>query len=253
VSEETPEEALKGRAVTAVTTGAYLAETLARNTHSDAESRARASEARTHELVARLDADRATAIAQLAVVHHDEWWSTAEPADVSAVRQTAEAWRQYDPAAEAAARVIDERLREGGAGDWLDRQAELHRATAEEEAAHADENQAAGVLAGAATDAEVDVALVELEQVATAHDDALERQHEAAANVPAWDSLERRGELDQRLAAAGVPEDARTAAAIADVGRATPPAAAAQKPARGKTAAARSRGVTRTADRGIQR
>ena len=253
MSEETPEEALRSRAVTAVTTGAYLAESLARNTHSEAENSARASQARTHELVARLDADRATAIAQLAVVHHEEWWSTAQPADVSNVRQTAEAWRQYDPAAEAAACVIDERLRDSGAGDWLDRQAELHRATAEEEVARTDENQAAGVLAGAATDAEVDVALVELEKAATAHDDALERQHEAAARVPAWDSTERRAELDLGLAVAGVPEDARTAAAIADVGRATPPAAAAQKPARGKTPAARSRGVTRQADRGIQR
>ncbi len=108
-------------------------------------------------------------------------------------------------------------------------------------------------MAGAATDAEVDVALVNLEQVAAGHGDALKRQHEVTANVPAWDSLERRAELDPRLAAAGVPEDARTAAAIADVGRATAPAAAAQKPARGKTAAVRSRGVTRQADRGIQR
>lgn len=71
------------------------------------------------------------------------------------------------------------------------------------------------MLAGAVTDAEADVALVELEKVAVVHDDALEHEHEAA-------------ELPLRPTSA-------------------------QKPTRVKTAAARSRGVARRADRGIQR
>lgn len=204
--DETPEEAVRGRVTTAITTGAYLAQGLARTTQQDAESVERASQARTHELVARLEADRAAAIAELAVVDHDEWWSTADAEQISSVRQTAEAWRQYDPAADRAARLIEDRLRDGGAGDWLDRQGDLAHARDDEQHTRDDEHQAAAVLSGAVTDAEVDAAVLEVSAASVEHDVALAQEDAAAAALPAWDSPERRAELDHGLEAAGVQQ-----------------------------------------------
>jgi hypothetical protein len=66
------------------------------------EARAR-DEHNVRKLQAQSDADRATALSELAVVSQRDWWQTATPQDVQHAWATAQRWRQREPAANRAA------------------------------------------------------------------------------------------------------------------------------------------------------
>jgi hypothetical protein len=54
-------------------------------------------------LQAHADADRATALSELAVTGQRDWWQTATPDDVHHAWETAQRWREREPAAHRAA------------------------------------------------------------------------------------------------------------------------------------------------------
>ena len=54
-------------------------------------------------LQARAAAERAAALSALAVVNQREWWQTARPQDIEHAWQTAQQWRDREPAAHRAA------------------------------------------------------------------------------------------------------------------------------------------------------
>jgi len=66
------------------------------------EARAR-DEHDARKLRAQSDADRATALSELAVVSQRDWWQTATPDDVQHAWETAQRWREHEPAANRAA------------------------------------------------------------------------------------------------------------------------------------------------------
>ena len=66
------------------------------------ETRARDEHA-ARKLQAHADADRATALSELAVVNQRDWWQTATPDDVHHAWNTAQRWREREPAANRAA------------------------------------------------------------------------------------------------------------------------------------------------------
>ena len=112
--------------------------------------RARQAEADSREearrLAVRLDAERATARAQLASVEREGWWENAAPSDVADAWETAQSWRQLDPLADRAVERIEREVRERygldvGDLDTLDR-ATLERAATEREAATVDRRRA---------------------------------------------------------------------------------------------------------------
>jgi len=66
------------------------------------EGRAR-DEHNARKLQAQSDADRSTALSELAVVSQRDWWQTATPQDVQHAWETAQRWREHEPAANRAA------------------------------------------------------------------------------------------------------------------------------------------------------
>jgi hypothetical protein len=66
------------------------------------EARAR-DEHHARKLQAQSDADRATALSELAVVSQRDWWQTATPDDVQHAWETAQRWLEHEPAANRAA------------------------------------------------------------------------------------------------------------------------------------------------------
>jgi hypothetical protein len=83
-----------------------LAETLARSRQESLRQREQQDTQAAHELQARQAADRATMRAALAPVDQDKWWDQAQPQDIARAHALAEARKDHDPAALAAAERI---------------------------------------------------------------------------------------------------------------------------------------------------
>jgi hypothetical protein len=83
-----------------------LAETLARSRQESLRQREQQDTQAAHELQARQAADRATMRAALGPVDQDKWWDQAQPQDIARAHALAEAWKDHDPAALAAAERI---------------------------------------------------------------------------------------------------------------------------------------------------
>jgi len=86
--------------------GSRIAETLARRRQESQRQEEHAATQAAYEAHARLTAERSAARAALAPVTKDQWWNKAQPRDIATAYTTAEAWKNHDPAALAAAEKI---------------------------------------------------------------------------------------------------------------------------------------------------
>ncbi|MEV8042121.1 hypothetical protein [Arthrobacter sp. NPDC080082] len=90
--------------------GSRIAETLARRRQESQRREEHAATQAAYEANARLTAERSAARAALAPVKKDQWWDKAQPRDIATAYTTAEAWKNHDPAALAAAEKIREEV-----------------------------------------------------------------------------------------------------------------------------------------------
>ncbi len=198
----------------AVTAGARLAEARVRERQQQLHDAQAQSEQATRRQQARLDAERASARAELAPVNHQQWWDQSSPEDIGRAWATASALRDVDPDATRAGDRIRTELhhrygidadnptplperREPGALDSPQAQAQHTRARSRQ------------------ADATLLLASAE-------HAD----QQDARLTEHAYDTPERRRALAEQLAGAGVEPDAVEAAILADSSQAHPPESA---------------------------
>lgn len=87
---------------------ARLAETLARGRQEALRAQDADQDRAVRELHARIEADRTIMRAELAPVSQDRWWEQAAPDQIARAYTLAEGWKDYDPAALAAAEKIHE-------------------------------------------------------------------------------------------------------------------------------------------------
>ncbi|WP_455837091.1 hypothetical protein [Pseudarthrobacter siccitolerans] len=80
-----------------------IAETLARRRQELQRQQEQQDAQAAHEAQAQLTAQRSAARAALSPVEKDQWWDKAQPNDIATAHAVAEAWRDHDPAALAAA------------------------------------------------------------------------------------------------------------------------------------------------------
>ena len=80
-----------------------IAETLARRRQELQRQREQQDAQAAHEAQAQLAAQRSAARAALSPVEKDQWWDKAQPGDIATAHAVAEAWKDHDPAALAAA------------------------------------------------------------------------------------------------------------------------------------------------------
>ncbi len=196
-------------------TAAQLARTAstARRTMLEQATRRDLDEAR--QLRARLDADLATARAELAPVHEASWWQTAEPGQIGRVYETAVTWRGEDEVARAAESRIRQELRdrfgievnESGADPAVVRE-ELSRRTAARQESEADRQHGRndrGYAAGLALEADA----LELHADAADSHELSELRDEAAAIAEdaelVWDSAIRREQHAEQISQGGDP------------------------------------------------
>lgn len=100
------DEVLDGGLRQSLMVASRIAETLARR-RQESQRRIEHQDAQAaHDAQARLTAERSTACAALAPVAKDQWWDKAQPADIATAHAVAEAWKDHDPAALAAAETI---------------------------------------------------------------------------------------------------------------------------------------------------
>ncbi|MBO1269477.1 hypothetical protein [Arthrobacter cavernae] len=83
-----------------------LAETLARMRQESLRQREQQDTQTAHEAQVREAAQHAAVQGALAPVQKDQWWDQAQPQDIAQVHALAEAWKDYDPTALAAAQRI---------------------------------------------------------------------------------------------------------------------------------------------------
>ena len=241
----------------ALTVAGQLAERIARAREQAARDARGASEQHARELQARLDAERAAARAALAPVGRDDWWQRAEPDDIARAWETAQAWREHDPAARQAAERIHAELRTRYGIDTRDLRADpaavraalAARDTARAGAggqrsrAHDEEAEAGALLAGAnradaAQDANRDGGRPDTDRVDADNHlaEAASREHLAAA---------LKGVADGEAVEARVIAATNQARPAAEAVTATPPPRAPR--------ARRARGAGRVKDRSRSR
>ena len=83
-----------------------IAETLARRRQELQRQREQQDAQAAHEAQAQLAAQRSAARAALSPIEKDQWWGKAQPNDIASAHAVAEAWKDHDPAALAAAERI---------------------------------------------------------------------------------------------------------------------------------------------------
>lgn len=83
-----------------------IAETLARRRQELMRQQEQQDAQAAHEAQAHLAAQRSAVQAALSPVQKDQWWDKAQPHDIATAHAVAEAWKDHDPAALAAAERI---------------------------------------------------------------------------------------------------------------------------------------------------
>lgn len=83
-----------------------IAEILARHRQEAQRQQEHQNAQAAHEAEARLAVERSAAHAALVPVEKDQWWDKAQPSDIAIAYTAAESWKEYDPAALAAAEKI---------------------------------------------------------------------------------------------------------------------------------------------------
>ncbi len=197
----------------AVSAAGRVAEARVRERQQQLHDAQAQSEQSTRQLNARLDAERASARAELAPVHHGQWWEQAGPEDIGRAWETASAWRDVGPdVARAGERIRTEvHHRYGIDAD----NPTVSRPSAEQEHANRAEAQAQAQDARTRSQ-QADAALL---LASAEHAD----QQDASLTEHAYDTPERRRALAEQLAGAGVEPDAVEAAILADTSQAKPP------------------------------
>lgn len=267
------DDALQGVSYMAMTAAARLGEQVSRTREQqDREAQAKSEQAAL-EFAARLGAEKDAARASLAVVHHPEWWDSAQAEDVTKAYQTAKAWRDIDPeAVRAEQKIVDEVRNRFGVDVASDpaavpeaiERAERARAEAAEQrdGAGTETAEAVGLMAGAdAADRRAEMQgdqqhLAEdrgdPDDVAwhaaareTEEDTADELRHDAGH---AYDSAERREELAGSLD--HIENKAAAEARVrSDVAQGRPATDATTNTATRASKAHKTRGTTRTVQR----
>lgn len=216
------DEALDGALRMGLTVAGQVGERVARWLEQQArEARAR-SEQSARELTARMDAERAAARAELAVVAREEWWARAKPEDVTRVWEVAHTWSRFDPDAARALETIRGQVRDRYGIDTRPRDGTGQPV----EAVDADRVRAAARLDEATA--------VRILTDADPGNDARGRD--------LYDSAERRNGLASDLERAGIDSEAVEARVLADKGQAAPAHAAVASPTR-KGASNQKRGA----------
>lgn len=170
------------------------------------------------QLQARLEADRATARAELAPVNEASWWDQAEVPDIARAYETAVTWRDDDEVARGAESRIRQELRERyhleinetGADPATVRDA-LERAaanqndpSAERDEARREQNFTAGLVAESEI-LEYEIDREDERGEAERFDEALALEEDANR---IWDSATRREQHAEQLSQSGEPEAA---------------------------------------------
>ena len=192
----------------------------------------RESEQAARAAQARIDAERLLATERLRPVFDDAWWETAGPQEIADMWQEASSWREPDQDTATPTifdRAVDRIGQEVRDRSGLDPTQVLALAAVQEL-----EREHQATLPGAAGQP--------AELTATGQDASASR---------GFDDPQRREQLRQRLAAAGVPEPAIDARTLADLGQARAAAEAAQTPV--ETGAGAAPGPARRAARELRR
>lgn len=227
------DEALDGALRMGLTVAGQVGERVARWLEQQAREAQARSEQAARELTQRMDAERAAARAELAVVGREEWWARAKPEDVTRVWEVANTWSRFDPDAARALETIREQVRDRYGIDTRPRDA------------------AGPVEAVDAERARVQARLDEATAVRILTD-VDPGNDERGRDL--YDSAERRNELASDLERAGVDSEAIEARVLADKGQGAPAHAAVTSPTR-RGAGSRKRGAraVRTAERTLDR
>jgi hypothetical protein len=238
------EDAVDGAMRTGLMVAARIGEQLARMREQEQRNIAAAEEQRARELQERFDAQRAAARAQLAPVSREDWWDKATPEMIERVHVTATAWRAYDPeAAQAAGKISDQVQSRYGidVNNTGADEASVSEALARAQQGRLEAESERTKGAAARTD----------ELVAGAAVVGANRQDRADRTEPAWDTAERRQQLDESLEAKG-DREAVNSRLLADKHQGTHPSAAvAQKPSLTKTSkVGKQSGKDRVLERG---
>lgn len=96
----------------AITLAGTFGERASRLIAEFAQDRQKRAEVEFRDLSARLEAERAAARAELAVVDQSGWWDQAQPDAIAHVHETASTWRAHDDVAEQAAQTIRHEVQE---------------------------------------------------------------------------------------------------------------------------------------------
>ena len=106
------DEALAGVMHVALTAAGRLGEQLARQREARLREAQASSEQAGRELQNRFNAEREAARAVVAPVYHEQWWDTAEPAEIERVYETARAWADHDPEAVRAEHAVTAQVKD---------------------------------------------------------------------------------------------------------------------------------------------
>ncbi len=209
----------------AVTAAGRLAEARVRERQQRLHDAQAQSEQATRRQQARLDAERASARAELAPVNHQQWWDQASAEDIGRAWATASALRDVDPDAARAGDRIRTELHDRYGID-----AENPTTLPERREVGAESSPQAQARHARARGHQADATLL---LASAEHAD----QQDTQADASAYDTPERRRALAEQLAGAGVEPDAIEAAILADTSQAHPPeSAVADLPAPGTRA-----------------
>lgn len=268
------EEAFEGTLRVAVTAAARIGEQLAR-AREQYLIRARAQgEQAARDYAARLEAERAAARAELAVVYRAEWWDRAGGDDIARAYTTARAWHGIDPEADRAAQRIQDEVKARYGVDVATAKADpaavrdyIARAETLRDQAGQERNTSAAELGEAQLLlAEADIAdrIAEVAREAAEHEPdpqeredalALAEHEDAHADGLAedgrnmYDSAERRQDLATDLETKGVDREVVATRVRADVSQAKPAAEATKTKA---TRSPRARRGRKARGRGLQ-
>lgn len=196
-----------------LTAAGRIAETHIRQREQQLTDAQTQSQHATRQLHARLDGERAAARAELEPIYRAEWWEQAQPADIERAWQTASQWRELDPDAQRAAGQITAQLRDRYDidVDQLPHDATSPTRTDEQQQTQTRREQ------GTAT------ALLGRAERADTTAEAHQTRPASDGRQPAYDTPERREQLADKLAGAGVTPDAIEARILDDVSHAWPP------------------------------
>ncbi len=216
-----------------LTAAGRIAETHIRQREQQLTHAQNQSEHATRQLQTRLDSERAAARAELAPIYRTQWWEHAQPADIQRAWQAASQWRELDPDAQRASEHIAGQLhdRYNIDVDQLPHNSAAKGAIKDERAqARRDQGTATALLS------RTDRADTAAEPPRTPEPND--------ASQPAYDTPQRREQLAEDLAGAGVAPDAIQARVLDDVSQAWPPEHAVDSNRDRKPNASRGRGAT---------